>query len=77
MDWQKDKNIIKAVERLLQLSKVAMKTPEYVITQPVFSCSKSTLDNVLRVNIKDTRTTPLTPFLFSLLLTLNRFHILF
>ena len=44
MDRQKDKNIIKAVERLLQLSKVAVKTPECVITQPVFSCSKSTLE---------------------------------
>ena len=44
MDWQKEKNIITAVERLLQLSKVAMKTAEYVITQPVFSCSKSTME---------------------------------
>ena len=44
MDWQKEKNIITAVERLLQLSKVAMKAAEYVITQPVFSCSKSTME---------------------------------
>ena len=44
MVWQKEKNIITAVERLLQLSKVAMKAAEYVITQPVFSCSKSTME---------------------------------